>query len=184
MNELRYEPLVIDPLTLDSTEEISIQLSWLAEAPCYDGRFHMYIFQSFTTPPKQMSALIIIGGSIGNSRNMLLLLHTESWSGERVSQFERRRLEWHKEFVANDLEWDIAKSICVLYLVLIEDTEKFITEMNERILDLVKITESTTSPISILTITCGHRPFQEESGLQTTNSSICSPWKIAAASPC
>ena len=175
--------LVIDHLTLDSTEEVSIQLSWLAKAPRYDGRFRMYIFQPFIMPPQQMSTLIIIGSSIDSARNMLLLLHTDSWSGKRVSQFERRRLEWHKYFVANDLKWDIARSICVLYLELIEDTNNFITEMNERIFDLVKMTKSTTSVMGILMTKCEYRPFQGDNGLQTPNFSICSPWKIAAASP-
>ena len=110
---------------------------WLAKAPEYGGRLQTYIFRPFTEPPEAFSAEIVIGGTGITSRDVLILLSfdcgSKSWSGD----YDDPSLHWHSESATADTTWDIVRSIRVLCLYVIEDTEGFAQSMDERIEDMV-----------------------------------------------
>ena len=129
---------VKERLSLDSPNEISRRLVWLAKAPEYKGRLRTYIFQPFTEPPEVCSAEIVIGGKGTNSRDILILLNLDCSSKRWSEDYDDPSLDWYSETTNADITWDILRSIRVLCSYVIKDSEKFAQSMDESIEDMVK----------------------------------------------
>ena len=111
---------------------------WLAKAPEYKGRLQTYIFQPFTEPPDVLSAEIVIGGTGITSRDVLILLSFDCSPKKWFGDYDDSSLDWHGETATADTTWDILRSIRVLCLYMIKNTEDFAQSMDERIEDMVK----------------------------------------------
>ena len=129
------------PITLNTSNDISLELEWMGSAPKYEGAFHNYVWQPHTEPPKSKRARFFISKHIEQRpRDVLVLLDSRDLSSGSLQQFrsDRSKIESLKSSDnTSNPATELCLSIYAAYQSLIEDTTSFINGAYKQLDELV-----------------------------------------------
>lgn len=127
--------------TLNTSDEISLELEWMASAPEYRGSFSIYVWQPHTEHPKSKRARFFISKAIEQRpRDVLILLDSWDLSKGSLEKYRSDRLEigsFKSSDTTSSTATEIYLYIYAAYKSLIEDTTSFINDAYGQLDNLV-----------------------------------------------
>ena len=129
------------PFTLNTLDDISLELEWIASAPEYRGSFYIYIWQPHTEPPISKRARFFISKVIEQRpRDVLVLLDSWDLSKGSPQKYASDRSEigsFKSTNTTSSTTTELYLFIYAAYKSLIEDTTSFINGAYRQLDELV-----------------------------------------------